>query len=198
MSDVAELKRIMRRTLRTQLAALAADRWVSGGSRACKRALDLAAVAQARHVMLSWPMLKEPELLTLAASLAARGVVLAVPRCGAGSEMNAAVMDIGPPDGARFREAFQGSGTLRETPASWPALAVSRLDVVVVPGLGFDHSGQRLGRGAGFYDRFLARPELRAFKVGIALDEQLVDKVPMESHDVPLDAVVTDSAVFPA
>jgi 5-formyltetrahydrofolate cyclo-ligase len=65
------------------------------------------------------------------------------------------------------------------------------LDLVVVPGLGFDEAGGRLGRGGGFYDRFLARPGLKAWKVGVGLDEQVVGPVPRDAWDVGLDALVT-------
>ena len=67
----------------------------------------------------------------------------------------------------------------------------SLLDLVVVPGLGFDRRGRRLGRGAGYFDRFLRRAK-RAKKVALAFREQLVEKIPVEQHDVLMDAVITD------
>lgn len=66
-------------------------------------------------------------------------------------------------------------------------------DCVVVPGLVFDRSGNRLGRGKGFYDRFLGKLGSRVFKVGLAFSFQVVPAVPVESYDVRLDAVLTDS-----
>lgn len=70
----------------------------------------------------------------------------------------------------------------------------------LVPALGFDRQLFRLGRGRGFYDRFLAtfderRKQLGAnpiYKIGIGFSEQLVDELPRDDHDVKLDAVVTD------
>jgi len=75
----------------------------------------------------------------------------------------------------------------------------SELDVIVTPGLAFDASRQRLGRGKGFYDGFFnavdaSRATLglpRTFKVGVALSFQLVPAVPVDAHDVALDVVVT-------
>ncbi|MEM9752203.1 MAG: 5-formyltetrahydrofolate cyclo-ligase [Planctomycetota bacterium] len=65
------------------------------------------------------------------------------------------------------------------------------IDAVAVPGLGFDvATGVRLGRGGGYYDRYLARcPEAR--RVGLAFDEQLVQGLPAEAHDIPMHAVIT-------
>ena len=70
------------------------------------------------------------------------------------------------------------------------------IDLIVVPALAYDRSGNRLGRGGGFYDRFLARPGLRATTCGLAFDEQLVDSVPVHTKDYPIDVLVTDRGVL--
>ncbi len=64
------------------------------------------------------------------------------------------------------------------------------LDMVVVPGLAFDKAKNRLGRGKGYYDRFLRTLPERTAKVGIAFDFQIVDCLPVEEHDVPLDVII--------
>ena len=69
---------------------------------------------------------------------------------------------------------------------------------MLVPGLAFARDGRRLGRGKGFYDRFLAALRPDCFKCGIGLDFQVVDDLPTEPHDVLLDAVVTPARVRPA
>ena len=65
-------------------------------------------------------------------------------------------------------------------------------DVVVVPGLGFTPMGARLGRGGGWYDRFLARRSARCVAIGVCFAEQIVDDLPVEDHDMTVDIVVTD------
>lgn len=63
------------------------------------------------------------------------------------------------------------------------------IDVAVVPGMAFDREGHRLGRGKGYYDRFLAQlPHI--YKIGICFPFQLVDKVPADAHDMLMDEVV--------
>jgi 5-formyltetrahydrofolate cyclo-ligase len=67
--------------------------------------------------------------------------------------------------------------------------------LVAAPGLAFDRAGNRLGRGKGYYDRFLARTRSAAQGVtviGICLSDQVVDAVPREDHDQPLDGLVTE------
>lgn len=68
------------------------------------------------------------------------------------------------------------------------------LDIILVPGIAFDQHGHRLGHGRGFYDRTLKKTN--AFKVGLAFSEQIVDKIPNEEHDVPLDLIITDSSLI--
>lgn len=73
----------------------------------------------------------------------------------------------------------------------------SMLQLVIVPGLAFDRQGGRLGRGKGFYDRFLARTPSSIQRVALAFECQLVDAVPMDVHDRRMDVIVTETAVYP-
>lgn len=82
-----------------------------------------------------------------------------------------------------------------EPRAELPVIPISEIDLVVVPGLAFDAQGNRLGRGAGFYDRFLSHPDLKATCVALAFDCQIVDSVPVLPHDIPIAAVFTDSRI---
>jgi len=72
-------------------------------------------------------------------------------------------------------------------------LAPAQLDVVLVPGVAFDATGGRLGRGGGFYDRFLTqiRDQLGVTIAGVCFDEQIVDSVPMHAHDVRVGMILT-------
>lgn len=67
------------------------------------------------------------------------------------------------------------------------------LDLIIVPAVALDSHCNRLGRGKGFYDRLLNSS--KAFTIGVALDVQFIDQVPVDEHDVPLCGVVTPSHV---
>ncbi|MEN8257519.1 MAG: 5-formyltetrahydrofolate cyclo-ligase [Thermodesulfobacteriota bacterium] len=86
-------------------------------------------------------------------------------------------------------------GIWEPDPEGCTLLPPSSLDLVVVPGSVFDRQGGRMGYGGGYYDRFLAEDAPQAIRVGICFDLQLVDKVPMASHDQYLDFVVTESHI---
>lgn len=73
----------------------------------------------------------------------------------------------------------------------------THVDLVVIPGLAFDRTGGRIGHGLGHYDRLLAGKTMQqAFKVGLALECQMLERVPMNARDIRLDAVVTERAVY--
>lgn len=68
-----------------------------------------------------------------------------------------------------------------------------RVSLLMVPGLAFDRCGNRLGRGLGCYDRLLARLDRKKIRViGICMDCQLLDKIPVDSHDEKVDKVCTN------
>jgi 5-formyltetrahydrofolate cyclo-ligase len=67
--------------------------------------------------------------------------------------------------------------------------------VILVPGVAFDRSGGRLGRGAGYYDRVLAQLA-GAVRVGIAADLQVLDRVPRDPWDIPMDYIVTETRLL--
>jgi len=63
-------------------------------------------------------------------------------------------------------------------------------DLIVVPGVAFDRQGNRLGRGKGYYDRFLCQHR-SVKKIGICFDFQLIDNVPVEENDIPMDEIIS-------
>jgi len=80
-------------------------------------------------------------------------------------------------------------------PAQGVPIPVAIIDLIVVPGLGFDLHGNRIGRGRGFYDRFLAHPDWHGTACGLALEDQVTPDVPVIEHDMQVDMLVTDEAV---
>lgn len=70
-----------------------------------------------------------------------------------------------------------------------PDVARGEIDLCIAPGVAFDNEGRRLGRGGGFYDRFLAAYD--GFKIGICFKEQMVERIPVGEFDVMMDMVVS-------
>ena len=83
-----------------------------------------------------------------------------------------------------------------EPPTTAPRIEPADVDVFVVPGLRFDRSGRRLGRGGGHYDRLLARAREGALCIGMCYADQILDRLPAEAWDVPMSLVVSDRGVI--
>lgn len=150
-------------------------------------------VARARTVHVYWPLVARREVDTrpLILDLHARGVRVVLP-------VVARPGQDGPP---LLRHAlFEGEDRL--VPNRWGLLEpsgadvdVATIDLVLVPAFGAGRNGHRIGHGAGFYDAFLAG--LRARTVAVVFETCLVERIPAEPHDYPLDLIVTESEVWP-
>ncbi len=96
------------------------------------------------------------------------------------------------------RSALTGSSSPRLELRALPEkrIDVERVDLVMVPGVAFDRSGGRMGHGKGYYDRLLrnARPDARL--VALAFECQLFPEIPMSPHDIWMDKIVTEKAVY--
>ena len=109
-----------------------------------------------------------------------RGIPLAVPLCGANGVMTARRI-------TGFSELRRGRFGLWEPPGE--AEIVNNPAVVIVPGIAFDRDGFRLGRGGGYYDRWLSGKRCRT--IGLCRPERLLERLPRDAWDVPIDEVVT-------
>lgn len=83
---------------------------------------------------------------------------------------------------------------LREVAAK--RVPVKELDLILVPGVGFDAHGGRTGHGKGYYDKLLENARLETPLVSLAFECQMFDEIPMQSHDIYMDMVVTESKVY--
>ncbi len=73
-----------------------------------------------------------------------------------------------------------------------PKPSEHEIDLIIVPGLAFDSQLNRLGYGRGHYDRLLANELPESYRIAIAFEEQIVERIPTEKFDEPMDEVVTD------
>jgi len=87
------------------------------------------------------------------------------------------------------RDLNAGAFGITEPRGSCPLISPNRLDFAIVPGVAFTLEGRRIGRGKGHYDRLLA--SVGGVKCGVAYDEQIVEAIPSEPHDVRMDWIVT-------
>ncbi len=171
-----------------------------GGSLAAERAKRSRAAQD--HFLSAFPPIPGRRIALYAAMRGEVGTDRIRSRCLAGGSLlfYPRVMEDGDLSFFRHREGdgwVAGRFGIRE-PAAAPGDEGVRggFDLVVVPGLAFDPAGRRLGQGYGYYDRFLAGLGGTALTVGLAFSWQLVPDVPVDTWDVPVDAVVTEDGII--
>lgn len=177
-SVVSDAKASLRAELRAQLAALPSEERLRGTDRILAQLEALPEWQAARHVMLYAPAPGEPAIDRLWSLNGQRlaGKKVYYPRVnGVGLEVRHIVSPA---------ELQIGRFGLREpNPERTEKCDPALLDLIVVPGLAFTAAGVRLGRGGGFFDRFLAQLPERIALVGTAFRLQMRDSLPEEEHD---------------
>lgn len=104
--------------------------------------------------------------------------------------VNGVNLDILPYDRSTLKlGAFQ-----IEEPQGDEVCSIDTIEMIVVPGVAYDRSGNRVGRGKGYYDRLLK--DAKAAKIGVGYDFQVFDQIETEPHDVRVDIVITDKAIY--
>lgn len=174
-----ETKQEIRTRMRSLNRALTEAERQQAAERIAARLADDARFREARTVALFCSLKDEPPTERMLARWAGEKRIV-VPRV-AGETMD--FFDYRP-------EALaDGAFGIREPQAGAPCLP-AEIDLIVVPGVAFTPEGARLGRGRGYYDRYLSLPGFRAAKIGICYRHQLTESLPVEPHDIRMDAVV--------
>lgn len=176
------MKKELRALMRARNRALAPEMRAAASREIFRRVERSEAFAKARFVGVFCALADEPETREALARWSAVKRV-AVPRVEG--------------DTMRFfrydpRTQHPGAFGIEEPGPEAVPCDPGELDLIVVPGVAFTPDGFRVGRGRGYYDRYLAQPGLRAVKVGVCFAHQLVETLPVEPHDVPMDCVVTE------
>ncbi|MEM1330665.1 MAG: 5-formyltetrahydrofolate cyclo-ligase [Planctomycetota bacterium] len=189
--ELEEVKRDLRASVRRKLAQITEQQREGWSSALCARVAKLPSLWTGRPVMVFAGLETEPDLSPLVIGLRAREIPVAVPRVdwAASGMVPALVEDLDV-------SLVSGEHGLRVPPASAEAVDPSELGAILVPALAYDEGMARLGRGGGFYDRFLALERVTAEPIGIAFEMQVVGRVPTASHDRAVSTVVTEQRVI--
>ena len=182
-----QAKRALRRAVLVERDALPMEERSARSEAIAERLLELPEVADARTVMAFWSFGSEVDTAPLIAGLRSRGTTIALPRIEGDD-----VVPVMATPGAPMTETSFGA----MEPADGRVLEVAELDLVVVPGVAFDRSCDRVGYGGGYYDRLLGKCREGAASIAIAFSVQIVDRVPTGAIDRRIDGVVTELEVI--
>ena len=171
-STITAEKARLRRQALDWLAALSPPERIAGDESLFRRFLALPQIESVRTVLLYHGMDTEPDTVRLLSPLWDMGKQVCLPRCLPGNQMEARLV--------------QRDSTLIRPP--------DQIDLVLVPGLAFDRSGGRLGRGGGYYDRWLAG--FSGITAALCRDGLLMEAIPRLPHDLGVDLVITETSLY--
>ena len=177
----------LRATVRTLEKTLGETYKAKSSAAICRHLMALPEYRDAETVFCFVGTASEIDTTPLLNDALAAGKRLCVPLCVDKGIMELReIRDLG--------ELTDGQYGLREPPADAPTVAVDDVDLAVIPCLTCDHAGRRLGKGGGYYDRFLS--VYRAAAVLICRERLIREEIPAEPHDMPVPWVVTERGLY--
>ena len=183
------MKKELRQQVRSILAQMAPEEIATKSARATERLVETAEYARAEVIMVFLSLPSEVDTTSMVLRSWQDHKRVLAPRVSweqrrmMPTEIRSLTHDL-----------IESAMGLRE-PVSGAPIPISIIDMVIVPGLAFDAHGNRLGRGRGFYDRFLAHPEFTGVTCGFAFASQVLPEVPAGPLDRPVSMLVTDKKV---
>lgn len=194
MSDsLIQAKAALRDEMRRQLSTVSAEQASAMSLSVCRRVIAHEAFLNSDTIMMYLPLPNEVDVSAVALRCFQTGRTVCVPRVDWERKRMTAI------EVRDFETGLQETRNGVREPVSGRPIPLEQIGLVLAPGLAFDSLGSRLGRGGGFYDRFLSGDpsnerlrNQRWFTAGVCFDFQVVDRVPTDELDIRLDAVVTD------
>ncbi|HID36250.1 MAG TPA: 5-formyltetrahydrofolate cyclo-ligase [Ghiorsea sp.] len=186
MSDISSLKQQLRKELRAKRNQLSSDDYVQFSHEICAQVIDYLNAKQVKQLLVYKAL---PEEVNTDNLLRLDGIEVFVPRMLADCDMLWVKLSVDTQwhtVGFGVKEPVAGE--------IWQPSATSA--VLVCPLLGFDESGQRLGMGKGYFDRWLSKYGSDVDAIGVAFACQALSKVPVEPHDVPLATIITEKGII--
>ena len=183
-------KRSLRSHALAQRRALSHESWLAHSHSAQQNILDLNEYHDAKSIALYSAAHNEIDTTLIAMAALGAGKRLLYPVVS-GNKMFLRRIE-------QLDSLQKGAFGILEPDANGFDYQADEADLIIVPGIAFDHSGHRIGYGKGFYDRFLhQQPCLAAHLIGLCHDFQLLDVlIPVDTHDIAVEMVVTDSQVM--
>ena len=176
----------IRAQVQAAVAAIAADDQAAYSRGVCDKVIRLPEYEEARIIMAYATMKNELDVSRIVRHALGTGKIVLMPKSVRRPRRMMAC-----PITSLDADLRPGTFGILE-PVTDVSYEPDRIDFMVVPGCAFDSRCNRLGRGGGYYDRFMSSSAFHAFKCGVAFDAQLMDGVPHDAHDLPVDVVVTE------
>ncbi|MGI6467044.1 MAG: 5-formyltetrahydrofolate cyclo-ligase [Sphaerochaetaceae bacterium] len=187
-------KEVLRAFITTKLNEHSLDQRIKDSKQICTKLLSSEPITRSDTVLAYYPFKGEVDIKSIFYPLLKRGKELSLPHSN--SDLSLTFFTI---DGEFENKLVKMKWDLKEPTKEFYTPTVFDKDkkvVVLVPSVAFDLNRNRLGRGLGYYDRFLAEYKESVFTIGIAYDFQIVETLPTNNFDISVDLVVTPTQIF--
>lgn len=158
-------------------------------TKATKNLIKLTEIQQANLILLFASLPTEIDTQVVFQALQGKGKHLAFPK------VDSLTNQLTSHSVTDWRELAPGKFGILE-PLSSPEISAESFDIILVPGLAFDRRGNRLGRGQGFFDRFLSRAKPETKRIGFFYAMQEVETIPKDAWDCSLHTIVTNLEII--
>ena len=188
MTDsLQEAKAALRKQVLARREALPVDARRAAGLAIEKRVFALTKYQRAKCVMAYMSFGMEMDMTAIVEAIIWSGKKLTLPRVDRATKM------LSLHRVENMADLVAGVWGIREPRADLPTVTIDAIDLVLMPGVAFDIQGNRLGYGAGFYDKLLVSTSAQPTRVAAIFDCQLVDAVPTDAHDQRVHVLITES-----
>ena len=187
-SDARLTKQALREQLRLAKLNMTPDERAEQSALICRRIVESSLWRSSQAILLYSPLISELNVNPLIVSGLIDTKIVSLPRFISKSDRYAPYVI------RQSGDVVDGAFGVREPSADCVELEPNQLDLVIVPGVGFDALGARLGRGGGHYDQLLQG--LTATICGVCFRQQVLPRVPEEAHDIKMDCIITPDSWF--
>ena len=192
-------KELLRKEIREKLNATSEEYRRDASAAIALNVLTMPEVRDSKTILAYCSVGKEPATLALISRLLEEGKRVCLPLCtdldeegrrtGAAEAMEARVI-------RSFDDLVPGAYGIPEPSADTEMMLPEYLDLIILPCVSCDRNCNRIGHGAGYYDKYLSKVRGDCFTLAMCFEEVLADEIPMETHDKPVDAVVTEKQIY--
>ena len=192
-------KEQLRKEIRERLKATSEDYRNEASAAIALNVLTLPEVRDCKTILAYFSVGREPATLALISKLLESGKRVCLPICvdldeegrrtGTVDAMEARVIK-------SFDDLVPGAYGIPEPKADTEMMLPEYVDLIILPCLSCDRQCNRIGHGAGYYDKYLSKVRSDCFTLAMCYEELLADEIPTEPHDRPVDAVITEKQVY--
>ena len=192
-------KELLRKEIRAKLNATSEEYRRDASSAIALNVLTLPEVRDCKTILAYFSVGKEPATLALISKLLEAGKRVCLPLCvdlddeghrtGTVDAMEARVIK-------SFDELVPGAYGIPEPAAHTEMMPPEYMDLIILPCLSCDRDCNRIGHGAGYYDKYLSKVRSDCFTLAMCFEEILCEEIPTEPHDRPVDAVITEKQIY--